>query len=237
MEKTIFNLRNIVSSIFVMLFFLTLGSAQDCASFMPMEEGYKWEVTNFNKKGKEQGTVTHTVKSASVEGGVANAELEMVTSDGKEEHSTTYQFMCEGSTFKMSMNIFLPDETMEQMQNMESMEVEMDMEDMEFPTVLEVGQELKDANMTMEAKMNGMKVMSMTTLIKDRKVVAKESVTTSAGTYECFKVEQVSAIKMGFVNREYKSVSYIAEGVGVVRSESYDKKGNLDSYSEITKIY
>lgn len=221
----------------MMLFFLEANFAQDCTSFMPMEEGYKWEVTNFNKKGKEQSKVTHTVKSASVVDGESNAALEMVTVDGKEEHTTSYEFMCDGSIFKISMNLFLPAETMEQMQSMESMEVVMDMEDMEFPTKLEVGQVLKDASMKMEASMNGMKVMSMITIIKERKVVSKESVTTTAGTFECFKVEQISEVKMGFVNREYKSVSYIAEGVGVVRSESFDKKGEIESYSEITKIY
>ncbi len=235
MEKK--NVKKIVSSIFVMLFFLGSVNAQDCATFMPMEEGYKWEITNFNKKGKEQSKVTHTIESASVADGVTSAVINMVSTDGKDEHETTYSFTCDGSTFKMSMDIFLPEETMEQMQNMESMEVEMDMDDMEFPTKLEVGQELTDATMTMEAKMNGIKVMGTTVTIKERKVVSKESITTSAGTFECYKIEQISAMKMGFMDREFKSVSYFAEGVGVVRSESYDKKGNLESYSEITQIF
>ena len=73
--------------------------------------------------------------------------------------------------------------------------------------------------------------------IKDRKVVGKETVTTAAGTFECFKVEQTTEMDMGFVKREMKGVSFIAEGIGVVRSESFDKNGDLESYSEITQVF
>lgn len=220
-----------------MLFLLNITFGQDCVSFMPMEQGYKWEVTNYNKKGKETGSSTSEIISVTSEDESISAEVKVITSDGKDEFTNTYNIICEGSTVKMGLTVFLPEEQLAQMQNMESMEVELEMEDVEFPSNLDVGQELKDASMTMIAKMNGIQVMNNKTTIKDRKVVSKETITTSAGTYECFKIEQITVVKMGFVNREVKSVSFIAEGVGVVRSESYDKKGNLDSYSEITQVY
>lgn len=211
-------------------------TAQNCESFMPMQEGYKWEVTNFNKKGKEENKVLNTISDVSeVEDGVS-ATVKMVVSDGKEEHESSYKMTCTGSKFLMSMSMFLPQEQVQQMESTESMEVELDMEDMEFPNSLEVGQELRNATMTMVAKMNGVQMMSSTTVIKERKVVDKVSITTAAGTFESFKVEQTSEVKMGFMTREFKSISFIAEGVGVVRSESYDKKGELESYSEITSI-
>jgi hypothetical protein len=204
---------------------------------MPLKDGYKWEVTNFNKKGKEESKVTNTVSNVVSGDGIVSAVVNMVMTSGKDTHEQSYEMTCEGSTFKMSMDMFLPAEQMEQMQSMESMEVEMDMESMEFPSVLEVGQELKDAKMTMVAKTNGMTVMSMTTTITGRKVVSKETITTAAGTFECFKVEQTSKMNMGFVKKEFKSVSYLAEGVGVVRTENLNKKGEVDSYSEITQIF
>lgn len=231
----IFN--RIFSSIFVILFFLSAFFAQDCGSFIPMAEGYKWEVTNFNKKGKEDGKSTNTVSAVSSVDDVTTATVEVVTSDGKDELKTSFNISCDGTTFKMGMSVFLPAEQLEQMQSVESMVVELNMEDMEFPNDLVVGQELKDATMTMTAKMNGIQVMNNTTTIKNRKVLSKESITTAAGIYECFKIEQTSVVKMGFMEREVRSVSYLADGVGVVRSESYDKKGELEGYSEITKIF
>lgn len=219
-----------------MLFFLGAGYSQNCLSFMPFEEGYKWETTNFNKKGKEDGKSTNVIKVVSTDGNASSATVDMVVSDGKEEHSSTYTITCDGSTIQMSMSVFIPEEQMQQMESSEGMDIELDMDDMEFPGQLAVGQELKDAKMTMSASMGGMQVMSSTTTIKSRKVVGKESITTAAGTFDCFKIEQTSVFHMGFMNKEIKSVSYIAEGVGVVRSESLDKKGEIDSYTEITAI-
>lgn len=219
-----------------MLFFLGAGYAQNCLSFMPLEEGYQWETTSFNKKGKEEGKSTSVIKVVSSDGDASSATVDMTVSDGKEEHSSTYTITCDGSTIKMSMSVFIPEEQMKQMESSEGMDIELDMDDMEFPGHLEVGQELKDAKMTMSAKMNGMQVMSSTTIIKSRKVVSIETITTSAGTFECFKIEQVSEFSMGFMKKEFKSVSYVAEGVGVVRSENYNKKGEIDSYQEITAI-
>lgn len=226
----------ITYSILMVLFLLNDVVAQDCTSFMPLTEGYVWEVTNYNKKGKEEGVTVNTIESSSVDGEEVTATVNMVTKSGKDEYSTSYTMTCSPETFKMSMNLFLPDEQMKQMESMESMEVELDMEDMEFPNKLEVGMDLKDATMTMVAKANGIQVMSTETTIKDRKVVSMVTITTPAGTFECYKIEQTSAMKMSFMNKEFKSISYVAEGVGVVRSESLDKKGEIASYSEITRI-
>ncbi|MCB9188282.1 MAG: hypothetical protein H6599_03260 [Flavobacteriales bacterium] len=230
-------LNRVLSSIIMMLFFIGNYSAQECGNFIPMKEGYKWEVTNFNKKGKEEGKSVNTVSSVVNENGLTTAKVDIVSTDGKDEITTSFDISCDGTTFKMGMTFFLPAEQMEQMQSVESMEVELDMEDMEFPNELEVGQDLKDAQMTMTAKMNGIQVMNTTTIIKNRKVLGKESITTASGTYDCFKIEQTSYVKMGFIEREVKSISFLSEGIGVVRSESYDKKGELDSYSEITKVF
>jgi hypothetical protein len=36
--------------------------------------------------------------------------------------------------------------------------------------------------------------------------------------------------------RESKNVDWVAKDVGVVRSEQYDKKGDLNSYTVLTEI-
>lgn len=212
--------------------------AQDCSSYFPFEEGKTWEMSDYNKKGKLTGTSLNTVSNVAVVSDGVKASVAIIVRDakGKDEAELGYDMICSEGEVMISMNMFLPAEQVEQMKGYESMEVKLDMGDMAFPNDLTVGQELKDCSMTMEVSTNGVKVMSSTTSIKDRKVLEQLTVTTDAGDFDCFKITQTTAVSMGFISREYKSISYISEGVGVVRTENYDKKGNLDGYSELTKL-
>lgn len=77
--------------------------------------------------------------------------------------------------------------------------------------------------------------MNMTMEMVDRKVEGKESLTTSAGTFDCYVISYTTEMKMG-LNTMFKNKEWIAEGVGMVKSENYNKNGKLMGYSELTKI-
>ena len=69
----------------------------------------------------------------------------------------------------------------------------------------------------------------------DRKVEKREDITTSAGTFNCIVISQTISTKM-MVRIKASSKECYAENVGMVRSESYNKKGKLLGYSELTKF-
>ena len=75
----------------------------------------------------------------------------------------------------------------------------------------------------------------MTIYVTDRAVEARESLTTSAGTFDCIKITQKETTKM-IVKIQATSKEWYAENIGMVRSESYNKKGKLTGYSVLTKI-
>ena len=52
-----------------------------------------------------------------------------------------------------------------------------------------------------------------------------------AGSYECFQIEAKQTVKAGILNREYQVKDFFSEGIGQVRSEIYNKKGKLESYT------
>lgn len=81
-----------------------------------------------------------------------------------------------------------------------------------------------------------MTVMTMNFKITDRKVEAIEDMTTPAGTFTCFKMSQTTNMKMSFIDKTFKSVDWIAENVGSVRSESYSDAGALQSYRVLKSI-
>ena len=97
-----------------------------------------------------------------------------------------------------------------------------------------MGQTLKDANLKITLNMSGIK-MNMTLDMLNRTVDAKESVTTASGTFDCFQLSYNTEMKMG-MKMKFKIKEWIAEGVGVVKSETYNKKGKSMGYSELTSI-
>ncbi len=89
-----------------------------------------------------------------------------------------------------------------------------------IPSTLSVGQELECG--TIEWEVMGMKSSHTVT---SHKVVAQEEITTPAGTYDCFVVEQKYSMKSGFAKSEGVNKVWYAKGTGAVKTENYDKKG------------
>ncbi len=99
-----------------------------------------------------------------------------------------------------------------------------------FPATFEVGQDIGKY----EYKM---KMMGMTTTVSgSSKVVAKENVTTDAGSFDCFKVESEVNTKAMMSNTKVSSASWYAKGIGAVKTETYDKKGKVQSVQELVSM-
>ena len=77
--------------------------------------------------------------------------------------------------------------------------------------------------------------MNMNIKILNRKVEASESVNTLAGTFDCYKITYDMEMK-SIINITTKGAEWIAKGVGVVKTEQYDKKGNLTGYTLLSKF-
>jgi len=77
--------------------------------------------------------------------------------------------------------------------------------------------------------------MTMVVKIYDRKVEAIEDMTTPAGTFSCYKMTSTIETKTMFTVI-VKSTDWMAKKVGSVRSETFDKNGNLTGYSVLTSM-
>ncbi|WP_235835935.1 TapB family protein [Cognatitamlana onchidii] len=208
---------------------MILRAQSGCNAYYPFEKGTKFEITNFNKKGKKEGVVRYQVSN--VENNVATLATQILDAKGKELTSTSYNVTCQGDLISIDFKSLMNPELLTKYGDLE---VDMTGNNIEFPNNLEVGQALKDANMNMVINMGGMN-MNMTINMIDRKVISKESVTTPAGTFDCFVLSYASEIKMG-VTYSFTSKEWIAKGVGLVKNETYNNKGSLMSYSELTNL-
>ena len=221
---------------FFMFFFpwIALHAQSDCSMFYPFKEGVKLEYTYYDKKGKLESKSQSVIKTIKA---LPNSIKTIITNTifdkkDKEQFAGEYLIRCEGGVVKMDASTML---NPAMQQSFANMEVSIEGEDLTIPKKLTEGQELPDASTNIKAGTGGINIVNMTVNITDRRVLGKESVTTPAGTFDCYKVTQTTDVKM-MLGKEFSSIEYYAEGIGVVRSETYDKKGNLDGYMELTSI-
>ncbi len=215
----------------ICLLFISFSSMgqNTCSTYYPFEEGAKFEITSFSKKGKKESVVNYEITT--IKDNVATIKTKISNAKGKEITTTEYNVTCNGHNVSIDFKSLMNPDLFKQYKDME---MEMSGTNIEFPNNLEVGQTLKDANLKMTMNMSGIK-MNMSIDMLNRKVDAKESVTTAAGTFDCFALSYNTEMKMG-MKINYKIKEWIAEGVGVVKSETYNKKGKSMGYSELTSI-
>ncbi|WP_396601954.1 hypothetical protein [Algibacter sp. R77976] len=212
----------------VFISFSSIGQ-NACKAFYPFEEGTKFEITNYTKKGKKEGAVNYEI--IDVTDNVASIKLIILDAKDKEITTSDYKITCEGNSVSIDFKSLMNPDMFKQYKDME---MDITGTNIELPNDLQVGQSLKDANMNMAINMGGMN-MNMSVDMLNRKVDKKESITTPAGTFDCFALSYDSEMKMG-LKMSFKFKEWIAEGVGVVRNESYNKNGKLMGYSELTRF-
>ncbi len=206
-----------------------------CNPYFNVKEGASWEMTSYNAKGKTQGKTKHEVISFSETSSGYESVVKMTAYDKKDKESfqTELGISCADQVMKFDMKQFMMQSSLE---SMKSMEMEITGDNLEYPSSLSVGDALKSGKMNIKIGGSGMPMaMNMSMEIVNRKVEARESITTPAGTFDCYKIS--STVKTKTVMKvEAKSVEWVSEGQGVVKTESYNKGGKLVGYSVLTKV-
>ncbi len=213
--------------------------SQNCNMYYSLANGNEYEMTNYdltnNVEGKTINKILNVVKTTEW----TMATVKKTTKDTKDEVVTTTSssVKCIGGKMYIEMKSFVPSKFMAQMNNMA---IKTDATWLEFPQNLSVGITLNDASGAISSYNGSTLVTTMKITITNRKVVSNENVTTTAGTFNCFKITQdinIETTSMGVsVPVSIKSTEYYAAGAGSVKTESYDKDGKLMGYSLLTKI-
>jgi len=218
---------------FATVFIISNVKAQCDNPFYQLKEGTVIEMENYDKKEKFQSRSETQVTQyqTTPTGFIATIAYKMLDKKEKLISEGDYKLECDNGIIKIDMSSFIPAESMTAFKDME---VEVDMDQMLYPANLSAGQSLDDASIKINTN-NGPIPMSMDMDITNRKVEGKESITTPAGTFECYKISYDMFSKMSFVKMNFKNVEYLSEKSGVVKTESYKSNGSLMSYTVLTK--
>jgi hypothetical protein len=197
--------------------------AQDCSRYFFLQKDKTIEMTIYNRKGDENGKHVYQVSDVSGNGGTMTGKLtsEMFDKKGKSVAKGNSSVQCTGGIFSIDMRMILPQQQAEQA-NISETEVTGQGNFIDYPGSMKVGDQLKDGNFAMDIKRGGM-TQTLAMQITERKVLAQESVTTPAGTWDCFKISAHShlSIKTGPIGIpiNYDYTEWYASGFGIVKTE------------------
>lgn len=177
-------------------------------------------MTIYNKKGEAAGKQVYTVSDYKNSGGIASATVntEMFDKKGKSIIKSVNNVQCKAGIMMMDMKMNIP-----QGQQFSNTDAKAQNVFLEYPAVMSVGESLKDGHMQLETDSKGMK-QTLTMDVTNRKVEGKESVTTSAGTWDCYKITSTSKMRittMGIgipINMEV--TEWYAPGFGIIKTDS-----------------
>lgn len=208
--------------------------AQECAVYLPEQEGTELEFYNYDKKDKLTGITKTKVTSVETKGDTTyyNIHQKLLDENKQVIHQTDMQFKCSGGKFYVDMNSLIGNQQTEAYQDMD---MDIEVEEMFIPANLESGQTLDEGSITINIKA-GPTVITNKTKITNRNVMAIEDITTPAGTFNAAKISSTIETKAGFVTVKSKTIDWYVEGVGVVRTETYDKKDKLTGYTVLNSI-
>jgi hypothetical protein len=216
------------------IFIGMVTKAQDI--FFPTKEGTVLVYKTFDKKEKETNMARYTIKQVKIYGSNMDITYLIESLDPKDklvfkEEITIHQ---KGDKLYFDMSNFINKGAFQQNGEIPA-EIQITGNNLEVPSNPKPGDVLPDASVEMAIKMGFMN-MKMTANVTNRKVEAIEDVTVKGGTFKGYKFSsEVNSTVMGMkVNS--KNTDWYAKGIGVVKTESYDKNGKLQSYTELIEV-
>jgi len=217
-----------------LLLTLQITFGQTCEEISPYKEGTTMEYTNYNKKGKQKDVEQYKVTSVSSksEDLVIQLEISVISKKNKSEPRAT-TLKCNNGDFFVNMGNYL----MHQSENQESnLELKAEGDFLTFPSDLKAGTVLEDGNIALSVG-EGESTFNLANMtVSNRKVLEVGSITTAAGTFDGYKMSFDYLFDMGLLKIRGGGVEWYVKGIGIVKTESYNKKGKLRWYRELTKI-
>src|SRR5687767_1766328 len=206
--------------------------SQDCSNYYYLQNNKTIEMTISNNKGKESGKMTYTVSDSRKSGNAVTATInsEFVDAKGKSITKATNNVKCVNGVMQMDMKVFIPAAQQEQIKSGTATASDVYLE---YPATMNVGDQLKDGLLNMDYETASGLKSSIEVSITERKVEGKETVTTPAGTWECFKITSKNKITSRIagigIPIRMDVTEWYAPGFGVIKTESKTGKTEITS--------
>lgn len=219
-------------TLFTCLLICQLIFAQNCEKISPYKDGMYLEYTNYNKKGKVKSIESHKVNSVSNSDGALEINLTSIE-DKKSKTEKQYTLKCINGDFYIDMANYT---SLKGDDSKNSFKVKASGDFIEFPNTMKAGDALKDGAIDLQIGSDDSFGTVATMQVSNRKVVESGSLTTKAGTFDGHKISFDYIFNLGIIKFRGSGIEWYVNGIGIVKSENYNKKGKLRWTRELTKI-
>lgn len=237
-----------IAPLFALLLLVAATSfSQDCSQYLFLQNSKTIETTIYNKKGDPIGKRVSTVSNVSNSGGTTSATVntQMFDKKGSSTGTSTSTIKCTGAVLQLDMKLMLPEG---QATKMSTAQVTGGTGILEYPAGMKAGDTLRSASLVISSSnvppppaggapgpppppLFGGSNLSL--VVWDRNVVGQESVTTPAGTWNCFKITYKSKLNYRAgpipINHSLDVTEWYAPGVGIIKTDSKDGSTALTS--------
>ncbi|HMR84831.1 MAG TPA: hypothetical protein PKE30_16915 [Niabella sp.] len=209
--------------VFLFIVFCTIGACcfAQC-NYYYLQNSKTVTIGMFDRKGNADGKYVYKVSDVSKNGSMTSATVQSEVFDkkGKSMGGGKGTMQCKSGVLMIDMRMMLSPQQMEQFKNAK---VEGKGAYMEYPASISVGQALQDGSFNMDMKMENGMAANVAIDVTNRKVEAKEKVTTSGGTWDAYKItyDAKTVITMGIgIPIKMQITEWFVPDFGMVKSSS-----------------
>lgn len=206
--------------------------AQDCVTYFPLAVGSVFEIQTFNKKNKLIAFARHTVMHDSL---VKHTVQVLVRKEMWDERRqvylgyNSYMAYCHDGTLLYDTR-FLLTEKDKNVMNRDPTTITFDI--LDVPSSFVNGQKLQEG--ALKLKIGTVRVK---TEMLNRQADGMETITIPAGTFECIKISYDAYYHYGISKvKKLRVQEWYSAGVGLVASKTFNSKGELQKYSQLSSI-
>ena len=209
-----------IAFIFLVVFCLggnTVLAQGKCSKFYPLEEGARFTLTMFDQDNTAQGTVTYKVDEVTGDSGLYTYTMAM---GGTVLNSSQYKISCTDDGVSIDFSSMGGG----MLARYSNMDVDISGTNIYIPNDLDGVSSLPDA--TMELKVSGAPGgMNISMKMVNRKVEGTETLTDPNGvSRKCYILSYDLIMNMGTTITSH-SKQWLAEDIGMMKSEDYDTAG------------
>ena len=220
-------MKKVFLSVIVLFTSITFARAQSCSQFINAVNGKKlvYSIAGANGKSSNKVIITSTKKNEST----ITVHSEMFDKTGQKTTGGDSEITCTGDAINVDIKSFLPPASASQFGKMD---MQADGKYLVYPLKLSAGQTLKDGSASIAVNSGGTHFGDILVDITKRRVEKKETISTGAGNFECFRIGYDINVRAEFMGASIPVIMHVTEWFSpklgrMVKSQTYNKEGNL----------
>lgn len=217
-----------------LLLYATIAEAQEI--FFPSTVGVVLEYKNYDKKEKETGTTRYTIIEVTKRGNDRDITylMEKMDLNNAIEFENKMTVHIKDNMIYVDMGKIIKQAILKKKGDIPK-GFTISGTDIVTPSNISAGDTLPNSQVDMTIKKGILKI-NVSMKITDRLVESVANKGVKAGNFEAYKMTSKMEVKAMGIKTNMQTTEWQARGIGMIRSESYDGKGRLESYTELVSI-